>query len=67
MVPSTRARNYSFETTDATRRAYTTLHCTWHTVLRRFPMSLEFQQLFFTLYVTAPKLIRHEPPLGAAA
>lgn len=26
---------------------------------------LEFQHIFFTLYVTASKLIRHVPPLGA--
>jgi hypothetical protein len=27
-------------------------------------MTLEFQQIFFTLYVTACKLIRHVPPLA---
>jgi hypothetical protein len=27
-------------------------------------MTLEFQQIFSTLYVTAPKLIRHVPPLA---
>lgn len=43
----------------------TVLGCMTQPPQRRFPMCLEFQQLFFTLYVTVLKVIRHVRPVGA--
>jgi hypothetical protein len=46
------------------RTVYCLLYSTAHDPNVVFCMTLEFQQIFFTLYVTACKLIRHVPPLA---